>query len=72
MATLPQRADGPGQMSSLTGTPQRTDRKWDLSLLFHRTNVFIRENSTISFLNILIQVHLKGKHIHFNSNSTSS
>ena len=32
LATLPQKADGSGQVSSLTGTPQRTDRIWDLPL----------------------------------------
>ena len=32
MATLPQKADGLGQVSSLTGTPQRKDRIWDLPL----------------------------------------
>ena len=33
------KADGSGQVSSLTGTPQRTDRIWDLPLplpFFHR------------------------------------
>ena len=31
LVTLPHKADGPGQVSSLTGTPQRTDPIWDLS-----------------------------------------
>ena len=32
LATLPHNADGPEQVSSLTGTSQHTDRIWDLSL----------------------------------------
>ena len=39
MNTYPtSKADGSGQVSSLTGTPQRTDRIWDLpiSLLRHQ------------------------------------
>ena len=34
LATLPQKADGSGQVTSLTGTSQRTDRIWDLPLPF--------------------------------------
>ena len=33
LATLPHKADGPWQVSSLTGTTQHIDRIWDLLLL---------------------------------------
>ena len=32
LATLPHNADDPGKVSSLIGTPRRTDRIWDLPL----------------------------------------
>ena len=32
LVNLPHNTDGPGQVSSLTGTPQPTDHIWDLPL----------------------------------------
>ena len=44
LATLPQKGDGPGQVSSLTGTTQRTDRIWDLPFSYHFTSNLIQSN----------------------------
>ena len=35
MITLPLKADSPGQVSTLTGIPQPTDRMWDLPFSFY-------------------------------------
>ena len=47
MATLPQKADGPGQVSSLTGTPQRTVRIWDLPLPYYQYDLSRRLQSLV-------------------------
>ena len=41
MTTLPHKADGAGQVSPLTGTPQRTDRIWDLPFLLMKKDAIV-------------------------------